>query len=152
MSRGYRVHHDPDGARHGGMPTFAWRMAPAGLATRRQLAADGLRPNGQQVAAQVCWTSRRHAPGRRPRTRFALLYRVDLAAPRREPTVAQLVALAKADAARRTCPTCRQVAGYVIPTSLGQCLDCADPDHPTTDDPTAEHLTAEHADRQETAA
>jgi hypothetical protein len=101
-------------------------MAPAGLATRRQLAAAGLRPNGQQVAAQVCWTSRRHSPHRQPRTRFALLYRVDLAAARREPTVAQLVALAKADAVRRTCPICRQVAAYVIPRSLGECLDCAE--------------------------
>lgn len=133
MSRGYRGHHDPEGARHGGLPTFPWRCAPAGLATRRQLAAAGLRPNGQPIAGQVCWTSRRYSGRRQSRTRFAYLYRVDLAAARREPSVAQLVALAKADAARRTCPTCRRTAGYVIPRSLGECLDCAERTTPTTD-------------------
>ena len=59
MSRGYRGHHDPDGIRHGGLPTWPWRMAPAGLATRRQLAAAGLRPAGQPIAGQIAWTSRR---------------------------------------------------------------------------------------------
>jgi hypothetical protein len=116
--------YDPDGARFG-LPTWPWRMAPAGMATRRQLAAEGLRPNGQPPAGQVCWLSRRHSAGRRARTRFALLYRVELAAPRREPSPAQWVALAKADAARRTCATCGQVRPYVIPRSLGECLDCA---------------------------
>ncbi|EFG09306.1 Hypothetical protein SCLAV_4232 [Streptomyces clavuligerus] len=37
--------YDPDGARHG-IPTFPWRCAPDGYATRRQLRADGLRPGG----------------------------------------------------------------------------------------------------------
>jgi hypothetical protein len=131
VSRGYRDHYDPTGARHGGLPTWPWKCAPAELATRRQLAAAGLRPAGQPIAGQVAWTSRRYSARRRSRTRVAYLYRVDLAAPRREPTAAQLVALAKADAARRTCPTCRQLAPYVIPRSLGECLDCAD--QPTTD-------------------
>jgi hypothetical protein len=125
MSRGYRAHHDPEGTRHGGLPTWPWRMAPDGLLTRRQLAAAGLRPGGQQPAGQVCWTSRRYSARRQSRTRFALLYRVELALSRREPSVAQLVALAKADSARRRCPTCAQVMGYVIPRSLGECLDCA---------------------------
>ena len=125
MSRGWRAHHDPAGDRHGGLPTWPWRMAPDGLATRRQLASAGLRPAGQAPAGQVCWTSRRYSAGRRPRTRFALLYRVELAAPRREPSTAQLVALAKADAARRTCPSCGTSRGYVIPRSLGECPDCA---------------------------
>jgi len=125
MSRGHRQFWDPEGDRFG-LPTWPWRMAPAGLATRRQLAAAGLRPAGQPPAGQVCWTSRRRSPGRRPRTRFALLYRVDLAAPRREPTQAQLVALAKADSVRRTCPSCGCNRGYVIPRLLGECLDCDD--------------------------
>jgi hypothetical protein len=30
--------------------------------------------------------------------------------------------------ARRTCPQCRQDAGYVIPSSLGVCVPCAYPD------------------------
>ena len=133
MSRRYRGHHDPTGDRHGGLPTWPWRSAPAGLATRRQLAALGLRPAGQPIAGQVCWNSRRYSARRRTRTRFAFLYHVDLAAPRREPSVAQLVALAKADAARRTCATCGQLPPYVIPRSLGECLDCAahDPDEGT---------------------
>lgn len=153
MGRGHREHHDPEGDRHA-VPTFSWRMAPPGLATRRQLAAAGLRPNGQPVAAQVCWTSSRHATT--ARTRFALLYRLDLAAARREPTVAQLVALAKADAARRTCPTCGRLTPYVIPTSLGQCLDCADPEPATPEhadaSPSAARDGSTGADRQETAA
>jgi hypothetical protein len=113
-----------------GLPTWPWRMAPAGLATRRQLAAAGLRPNGQAPAGQVCWLSRRYGTGRRARTRFALLYRADLAAPRREPSTAQLIALAKADVARRTCQTCGQVRPYVIPRRLGECLACT-PDQPS---------------------
>ncbi|MFE7036369.1 hypothetical protein ACFU9Y_39355, partial [Streptomyces sp. NPDC057621] len=36
--------------------------------------------------------------------------------------------LAKANAARRTCPACRRDAGYVIPISLGMCVPCAYPD------------------------
>jgi hypothetical protein len=125
MSRGYREFWDPAGERFG-LPTWPWRMAPAGLATRRQLTAAGLRPAGQPPAGQVCWFSRRRSPGHRPRTRFALLYRVELAAPRREATQAQLVALAKADSARRTCSSCGRVLGYVVPRSLGECLDCHD--------------------------
>ncbi|SRR6266568_7532347 len=125
MSRGFREFWDPEGRRFG-MPTWPWRMAPAGLATRRQLAAEGLRPGGQPPAGQVCWSSRRRSPGWRCRTRFALLYRVELALPRREPSLPQLVALAKADAARRTCPSCGATRGYVIPRSLGECLDCAE--------------------------
>jgi hypothetical protein len=116
--------YDPDGEVFG-LPTWPWRMAPTGLATRRQLADVGLRPGRQEPAGQVCWLSRRYSTGRRVRTRFAYLYRADLAAPRREPSTAQLVALAKADSARRTCSTCRQVRPYVIPRSLGGCLDCA---------------------------
>jgi hypothetical protein len=123
-----RRYWDPDGVRFG-VPTWPWRLAPAGLATRRQLAAAGLRPGGQPVAGQVVWLSRRRVPaGRPPAERFALLYRIELAAPRREPSVAQLVALAKADQARRTCRTCGRVRGYVIPRRLGECLDCA-PDY-----------------------
>jgi len=77
-----------------GLPTFGFRQAPSGLATRRQLRAAGLRPAGQGPAGQIRW--------RRGR-RFALLYRVDLAAPKRQPSPAQLVALERAMAARRFC-------------------------------------------------
>lgn len=126
MSRGYREFLDPDGARHGGLPTFPWRMAPAGLATRRQLAERGLRPGGQPIAAQVMWRSRRRTRRGVSSVRVAYLYSVEAAAVKRAPTGPQLVALAAAMRARRTCPSCRVEQEYVIPTSLGECLDCAE--------------------------
>lgn len=85
---------DPDGKQFG-RPTFPWRSAPTGLFTRRQLAAQGLRPNGQDVAAQVMRGRRNREP------LIAYLYRADLAAPKRTPTERQLEALAKATEARR---------------------------------------------------
>jgi hypothetical protein len=56
----------------------------------------------------------------------AYLYRIELALPKRTATVAQLAAIAKALAARRTCPTCQAEKDYYIPLSLGECNDCAD--------------------------
>ena len=112
--------YDPNGKRFGGTPTYPFHLAPDGLATRRQLRADGLRPGGQQIAAQIMWTSRRRG------LRVAYLYRVDLAKPVRPVTPAQWAALGAAMLARRTCPVCRTDAGYVIPTSLGTCVPCDD--------------------------
>jgi hypothetical protein len=114
--------YDPTGARHG-IPTFPYRCAPDGYATRAQLRAAGLRPGGQPVAAQLMWRSRKA----RGVVRTAYLYRVDLAAPVRPMTPAKRRALAAAMRARRTCPTCRRDVGYVIPTSLGCCVPCAYP-------------------------
>ncbi|MBE1606417.1 RRQRL motif-containing zinc-binding protein [Actinopolymorpha pittospori] len=113
---------DPTGARHGGMPTYPWHMAPDGLATKRQLLALELRPGGQPIAAQIMWM--RHG-----QPAVAYLYRIDAAKPKRIPTLAQLHAIEKALAARRTCPLCEVDAGYTIPTSLGCCLDCSAPTH-----------------------
>lgn len=111
---------DPTGARYG-IPTYPWRMAPPHLVTLRQLAARGLRPGGQGVQAQILWRSTRYgAPG----VRVAFLYDVRFALPKRVPTPAQRVALAKALAARRTCPRCGIDRGYVLPRSLGACLEC----------------------------
>jgi hypothetical protein len=107
---------DPTGEHHDGMPTYPYRLAPAGLYTRRQLAQRGLRPGGQPIAAQILW---RHGK------RIAYLYRLDLAAPKRVATPAQRSALARALLARRTCPTCRQVRDYYIPRRTAQCHDCA---------------------------
>jgi hypothetical protein len=53
---------DPAGTRYG-IPTYPWRYAPDGLATRRQLRARGLRPGGQPIAAQVMRQSRRNPGG-----------------------------------------------------------------------------------------
>jgi hypothetical protein len=114
---GIRVEfYDPTGSRYG-FPTFPFRYAPDGLATLRQLRADGLRPNGQQPIAQILW---RH----RKQRRVAYLYRRDLAAPKREATNAQRAALTKALTARRTCRQCGQLKDYYIPRRTGACLDC----------------------------
>ncbi|MFJ2632725.1 RRQRL motif-containing zinc-binding protein [Streptomyces sp. NPDC087422] len=119
MSRFY----DPDGERFG-TPTFPFRCAPDGMATRRQLRAKALRPGGQPVAAQLMWRSRKT----RGSVRTAFLYRLDLALPVRPMTPAKWAALARANTARRTCPICLRDAGYVIPASLGSCVPCAYPD------------------------
>ncbi|MFF4830313.1 RRQRL motif-containing zinc-binding protein [Streptomyces sp. NPDC001315] len=107
----------------GALPVFRWRLAPDGYATRRQLRAIGLRPGGQDVAAQLERPRHRRGP------LVAYLYRIDHAKPVRPMTAARRAALAKANAARRTCPECRRDAGYVIPPSLGLCSTCAFPDN-----------------------
>ncbi|MEV0009809.1 RRQRL motif-containing zinc-binding protein [Streptomyces sp. NPDC047973] len=104
------------------LPVYRWHLAPEGLATRRQLRALGLRPGGQDVAAEVQRPRRRRGP------LVAYLYRIDLARPVRPMTPARQAALAKAMTARRTCPTCRRDAGYCIPRSLGMCVPCSDQD------------------------
>lgn len=116
MSRFY----DPTGARYG-TPTFPFRLAPDGYATRRQLRADGLRPGGQPVAAQLMWRSRKT----RGAVRVAYLYRTDRALPVRPLTPGKRAALAAALRARRTCPICERDTGYVLPTSLGMCTPYA---------------------------
>ncbi|MBC9730226.1 RRQRL motif-containing zinc-binding protein [Streptomyces sp. TRM68367] len=116
--------YDPDGTEFG-IPTYPRKLAPDGLATRRQLRARGLRPNGQDVAAQILWYGRR-PPGERERPiRVAYLYRIDLAAPVRPMTPGRLRAVAAMMRARRTCPDCQVTYDYVIPTSLGCCPGCA---------------------------
>ncbi|GAA5615819.1 hypothetical protein CP981_11195 [Streptomyces platensis] len=112
---------DPDGTKFG-VPTYPWRLAPDGLATRAQLRARGLRPGGQEIAAQILWRSRRAGGG----IRAAYLYSIDLAKPVRPMTSAKWAALAKANAARRLCPSCRRDRGYTISTCLGVCVTCAD--------------------------
>jgi hypothetical protein len=112
MTRAY----DPTGGHHGGVPTFPYRMAPTGLATRRQLRQLGLRPGGQEIAGQILW---------RRGKRVAYLYRIDLAKPKRDASPAQRAAIDRALMARRRCSTCTQVKPYYIPRRYGECLDCA---------------------------
>lgn len=117
--------HDPEGAEYG-IPTYPKRLAPPGLATRRQLRAKGLRPGGQDVAAQVLWLGRR-PPGARERlVRAAYLYRIDLAVPVRPMTPGRWRAVHAMMRARRTCRRCQVTHTYVIPVSLGCCPGCAD--------------------------
>lgn len=111
---------------HEGLPTFAWRAAPVGLLTRRQMRAAGLAPGRAEPVAQiVCRAGRRRA---------YLYDRTELVA-KRTATPAQLVAVGKALAARRHCPTCARDVGYYIPTSLGQCLACHHLNNPAYTDP-----------------
>ena len=118
MSRIRAAFRDPDGTRHG-IPTFWWKGAPDGYATRRQLRKQGLCPGGHEPAAQILWAG---VGG----TRVAYLYRLDLARPKRTATPAVRTALAAAMRARRTCSTCRHVRPYCIPRSLSECLTCHD--------------------------
>ncbi|MEW2546567.1 RRQRL motif-containing zinc-binding protein [Streptomyces sp. NPDC047002] len=123
MSPTFGKCYDPTGTVYG-VPTFPWRLAPDGYATRRQLRARGLRPGGQPVAAQVMRRSTRRKTG----VSVAYLYRLDRAKPVRPMTPGRSAALAKAMLARRTCPLCHTNAGYCIPPSLGACVPCAYPD------------------------
>jgi hypothetical protein len=111
----YVEFYDPHGTWYG-IPTYPYHWAPKGLLTVRQLRALGLRPGGQQPAAQIIW---------RGGKRIAYLYLVALALPKRTATPAQLIAIAAALRARRTCPTCGQEKAYCIPRSRGECNDCA---------------------------
>jgi hypothetical protein len=124
MSAAWGKCFDPNGARYG-VPTYPWRLAPDGLATRRQLRAQGLRPGGQPIAAQVMRINRRAGS-----PRVAFLYRIDRALPVRPMTSRKWGALALAMLARRTCPKCRITYGYCMPRSLGMCVLCAYPDTP----------------------
>jgi hypothetical protein len=120
VSRTRARFYDPTGKRFG-LPTFPWRWAPAGLATMRQLTALGLRPAGQPVAAQVIWQRGRGRPNG-----IAYLYKIALAKPKRTPTPDQRAALAKALAARCTCPECGVVYPHCLPRRTGGvCLSCA---------------------------
>ena len=115
LRRGWFIQfYDPEGTRHG-MPTYPYRWAPQGLLTTRQLRARGLRPGGQDIAAQILW---------RRGKRVAYLYREDLAKPKRQATPAQLAAISRALRARRTCQTCGTEKLYYIPRSTGECNDC----------------------------
>jgi hypothetical protein len=90
---------------YAGAPVFRFRWAPSGLATVRQLAAEGLRPGGQEVAGWLAW-------GRGSWPRWAYLYRRDLAKPKRQPSEAQREALARATAARLSGRLC--AGGHVF--------------------------------------
>lgn len=118
MTTAYDECYDPAGAR--GVPTYPWRGAPAGLATRRQLRAQGLRPGGQEVTAQILrFTRRTNEP------RIAYLYEIAKAKPVRPMTLAKWAAFDAMMIARRTCPQCRVERWYCISHSLGVCNECA---------------------------
>ncbi len=109
---------DPTGEHNGGVPMYIWRAAPAGLLTRRQLSAKGLRPGGQPVAGQM-----------RRGGRWANLYREDLAKPKFPLTDAKLAAVHIAAWSRQRCagPCGRFPLGYIPQQghpAWGLCEDC----------------------------
>ncbi|TXS41583.1 hypothetical protein EAO75_34770 [Streptomyces sp. uw30] len=112
------MEHRPDTS-NALVSTYPWHLAPEGLATRRQLRAQGLRPGGQPIAAQVMRVNRRTGG-----VRVGYLYRVECAKPVRPMTSRKWGALALAMLARRTCPRCLLDVGYCIPRSYGICGMC----------------------------
>ncbi|WP_411078339.1 RRQRL motif-containing zinc-binding protein [Streptomyces sp. cmx-10-25] len=117
---------DVDPYDDGSFPEHRFKQAPKGLATRRQLRAMGLRPGGQEPVARLTW---------RRGTRFAWLYRIDRALPKRIPFLAQELALDRAMAARSTCPACGRRYHHCLPLrTLDTCLECHDgtPADPST--------------------
>lgn len=110
----------------GGLPAFGWGWAdPRVLATRRQLTERGLRPGGQDPAAVVLFghtDSHRHWR----RADHAYLYQVEKALRKRQASPAQLAALDKALAARRTCTECGDEQDYYLSTLSRQCSPCED--------------------------
>jgi hypothetical protein len=109
---------DPSGELYG-LPSYPWRCAPAGLATRRQLGQLGLRPGGREPVAQIMRTRRRRPP------MVGYLYPIAGSPAKRPMTPGRSRALAAALRARQTCPECSRWVAYVIPAHLGECLDCA---------------------------
>lgn len=108
--------HSPDG-----LPTFVWGHAPrTQYATRRQLAALGLRKGGQDVAAVMYgWC-------KGVRT-VMHLYRIDQAKPRRPWTPAKQEAVQKAANARKKCDTCgRRWPELTYVPHNGVCNPCTD--------------------------
>ncbi|MFF2101771.1 RRQRL motif-containing zinc-binding protein [Streptomyces sp. NPDC058202] len=131
---------DVDPYDDGSFPTFGWLQGinaravlaavrgegpvpKTGLATRRHLRALGLRPGGQKPLAALEWRGGR---------RMAHFYRIELALPKRTPTLAQEAALDRAMAARQTCPKCARRYHYCLPLrTQGCCTACDTGTEPT---------------------
>ncbi|MDQ0904659.1 hypothetical protein QFZ22_000644 [Streptomyces canus] len=118
------------------LPEYDRTAVPEGMVTRRQLRdmnlspGDNCGPDGARgpVAILRCkWCSYRPQWSCIHPTR-AGLFRVDLAKPKRTPTLAQEWALDRAMAARQTCPgPCRRRYFHCLPLKkLGTCLECFD--------------------------
>ncbi|MFE5372788.1 RRQRL motif-containing zinc-binding protein [Streptomyces mirabilis] len=100
---------------------------PEGLVTRRQLRDLNLSPGGNRGPAAILrckWCSYRPQWSCIHPQRGGL-FRVDLAKPKRIPTLAQERALDRAMAARQTCPKCKRRYYVCLPLrSLGCCDPC----------------------------
>ncbi|WP_201724630.1 RRQRL motif-containing zinc-binding protein [Streptomyces antimycoticus] len=129
------------------LPEHDRSAVPDGLITRRQLRDLNLSPGGHDpVAVLRCkgcayqpeWSCTHPTRG--------WLYRVDLAQPKRTPTLAQERALDRAMAARQTCPECKRRYHFCLPLrTQGCCNACNTGREPTPGtyiDPPAKHLLA----------
>ncbi|GGM19941.1 RRQRL motif-containing zinc-binding protein [Streptomyces chartreusis] len=110
------------------LPEYDRSTVPEGLVTRRQLREMGLSPGDNEgpvaiLRCRLCAT-RPQWSCRHP-TRGYLL-RVDLAKPKRTPTLAQEWALDRAMAARQTCGQCGRRFYICLSKKLGCCLECFD--------------------------
>ncbi|MER7898930.1 RRQRL motif-containing zinc-binding protein [Streptomyces sp. NPDC096046] len=118
------------------LPEYDRSTVPEGLVTRRQLREMGLSPGDNEgpvaiLRCKLCAT-RPQWSCRHP-TRGYLL-RVDLAKPKRVPTLAQEWALDRAMAARSTCPECGRRYWFCLPLrSQGCCDPCARGFEPSPD-------------------
>ncbi|MFB7745392.1 RRQRL motif-containing zinc-binding protein [Streptomyces sp. NPDC056132] len=118
------------------LPEFDRSTVPEGLVTRRQLRDMQLSPGGNEgpvaiLRCRLCanrpqWSCRHPTRG--------YLLRVDLALPKRVPTLAQEWALDRAMAARSTCPECRRRYHFCLPLrTQGRCDPCARGYEPSPD-------------------
>lgn len=130
-----------------GLPEYDRRDIPEGLVTRRQLRDMNLSPGGQSpvgiLRCKLClhrpdWSCRHPTRG--------YLVRLDLAKPKRVPTIAQEWALDRAMAARQTCPKCKRRYYFCLPLrTKGSCDPCFEGYEPSPDTyttPPAKHLLA----------
>ncbi|MFG2351941.1 RRQRL motif-containing zinc-binding protein [Streptomyces phaeochromogenes] len=125
------------------LPEYDRGAVPEGLVTWRQLrdlnlspgdnrGPDGIR--GPVAILRCAWCGYRPQYSCNHPTR-GRLFRVDLAKPKRVPTLAQERALDRAMAARQTCPKCKRRYYFCLPLRrFGCCLECHDgtPADPTT--------------------
>ncbi|MFF3505400.1 RRQRL motif-containing zinc-binding protein [Streptomyces sp. NPDC003247] len=108
------------------LPEYDRRTCPKGLVTRRQLRDKGLSPGGHGPVAVLRCKGCSYRPDQSCNhpTR-GWLYDVNLARPKRTPTLAQEWALDRAMAARSTCPQCRRRYYFCLPLrTQGVCDPC----------------------------
>ncbi|MFB6656829.1 RRQRL motif-containing zinc-binding protein [Streptomyces microflavus] len=116
------------------LPEYDRGTVPEGLVTRRTLREMGLSPGDNQgpvaiLRCRLCAT-RPNWSCRHPTRGFLL--RVDLAKPKRVPTLAQEHALDRAMSARSTCSRCSRRYFYCLPLrTVGCCDPCAQGYEPT---------------------
>ncbi len=117
------------------LPEYDRRTCPEGLVTRRQLREKGLSPGGHGPVAVLRCKGCSYRPDQSCNhpTR-GWLYDVNLARPKRTPTLAQEWALDQAMAARQTCPECKCRYYFCLPLRTQGCCDpCARGYEPSPD-------------------